>query len=141
MYATVSSYSSTSLVVNVTAITGTGTFSSWTIDNIYAGGGGGGGYNFGSGGVGGAGGGATGASSPGSSQAPSPVPNTGGGGGGGNNNGGAGGSYGSPGADGVVVISYPTTFSPPSGTTGSPTSGIVNGYYVYIWTGNGSITF
>jgi hypothetical protein len=59
--------------------------------------------------------------------------NTGGGGGGGTTAG-AGGS-------GIVIISYPNTFSLAASTTGSPTQTNVGGNYIYTFTGSGSITF
>jgi hypothetical protein len=64
---------------------------------------------------------------------------TGGGGGGaaGNNLGGSGGSGGS----GIVVIRWPNNFRNPTSSTGSPTITTVNGFTIYKWTGNGSITF
>jgi hypothetical protein len=47
------------------------------------------------------------------------------------------------GGSGVVIIAYPQTFFPAASTTGSPTySGTSrNGYHVYTFTGNVSITF
>jgi hypothetical protein len=79
----------------------------------YAGGGGGANYGGGSNGAGGVGGGGTGGTNPGGAG----TPNTGGGGGGGTYTSTGGGSGGS----GIVIISYPDTYSAAQATTGSPT--------------------
>jgi hypothetical protein len=65
--------------------------------------------------------------------------NTGGGGGGGgydsgNKDGGAGGS-------GIVIIRYPATQSAPTATTGNPQINYADGYQIYTWTSNGTVTF
>jgi hypothetical protein len=41
----------------------------------------------------------------------------------------------------VVIIRYPISFAPASGTTGSPTITTDSSYRYYTFTGNGSITF
>jgi hypothetical protein len=61
--------------------------------------------------------------------------NTGGGGGG------ARDAQGSSGGSGIVIVRYPTSFSPALSTTGSPTITLANGFIIYRFTGSGSITF
>ena len=105
--------------------------------SVYFAGGGGGGGNYGGGGTfgtGGSGGGGKGGTT--SLAAVSGLPNTGGGGGSAPSTlaGGSGGS-------GVVIIKYADTYAAASSTTGSPTIIVSSGYRIYIWTGNGSITF
>jgi hypothetical protein len=104
----ISTYNSSTgaITVTINASNGSGTFTSWTIHRIYAGGGGGGSHNRPSAGIGGAGGGGGGGQG-GSGYSGSP--NTGGGGGGsGVNNvfdlitGGNGGS-------GIVILRYANT--------------------------------
>jgi hypothetical protein len=133
MYGLVTSYSGTSLVFQSYFVSGSGTFSSWTINNMYAGGGGGGGisvygYPGGRGGTGNVTGyGTTGGAGSGAA-------NSGGGGGGGsyaNNSGGDGGS-------GVVII---RTASAVQATTGSPIITTEGSFYIYTFTGSGTITF
>lgn len=63
-------------------------------------------------------------------------PNTGNGG-----NGAGGTNTGGNGGSGVVIIRYPDTYNAPSAVTGNPAVKYVNGYRVYTWTNNGSITF
>lgn len=103
----------------------------------FAGGGGGGGVNGNPAGVGGNGGG-------GSSTTPGPgqngIANTGGGGGGAAYNGGTA-FFGGNGGKGVVIIRYPDSFPAATGTTGSPSIDVANGYRTYIYTSSGSITF
>jgi hypothetical protein len=69
--------------------------------------------------------------------------NTGGGGGGGSSTdqnsstrsgGGAGGS-------GIVIIRYPANCAPPTSTTGNPQINYADGYQIYTWTSNGTVTF
>ena len=60
-----------------------------------------------------------------------------GGGGGGDTS----GSTNVAGGSGVVIISYPSTYSAPASTTGSPTVTSSGGYQIYTWTTSGSITF
>ena len=105
----------------------------------YAGGGGGGGSNgSGSqGGAGGLGGGGAGAYNW-ASAATAGSPNTGGGGGGGGG-GGAGGSSAS-GGSGIVIIRYPN-YQPLATVTGNPTFENKDGYYIYTFTGSGTIQF
>jgi mucin-19 len=61
--------------------------------------------------------------------------NLGGGGGGGR------GASGGNGGSGIVIISYPDTFSDAASTTGSPTFTNTGGNKIYKFTGSGSITF
>ena len=133
MYATVTSYSGTSLVVNVTAITGSGTFAKWAISNMYAGGGGGGGNS--AVGAGGAGGGGAGGLTAGVNG----VTNTGGGGGGG---GGTGTGPGGAGGSGLVILKYPNTLNITisAGLTGTT---ITLGTYKYsiITAGTGTVSW
>jgi hypothetical protein len=64
--------------------------------------------------------------------------NTGGGGGGSAGNtvtiGAAGGS-------GIVIIRYPANCAPPTSTTGNPQINYADGYQIYTWTSNGTVTF
>ena len=105
---------------------------------FYAGGGGGSGYN-GAGGAGGNGGGGTGGTSGGGGNATAGITNTGGGGGGSINasgNGGAGGS-------GIVVLSYPSTYTltnPGSGLTLS-TATVSSNNVTTFTAGTGNIQF
>jgi hypothetical protein len=39
-----------------------------------------------------------------------------------------------------VIIRYPSIYSAPASTSGSPSSPTVSGYRVYVWTSSGSIT-
>lgn len=134
MYGLVTSYTGPILVFECWFVSGSGTFSSWTINNMYAGGGGGGGisvygYPGGRGGTGNVTGyGTT------NYNAGSGASNSGGGGGGGayaNAQGGNGGS-------GVVIISAPYAAA---STVGSPLVYASGGSCVYTFTGSGSITF
>ena len=70
------------------------------------------------------------------------VANTGGGGGGPGSNRSQDWDYinGGPGGSGVVIIRYPTT-SKPATTTGTVSIIVSAGYYVYKFTGSGTITF
>jgi len=119
--------------------TGPSYASSYGASGVFAGGGGGGAQTTSStAGSGGSGGGGAG-SNTNATAGTAGGTNTGGGGGGGGyasnfGNGGAGGS-------GIVIISYPTTFSAAVATTGSPTVTVSGGYRVYAFTGNGTITF
>jgi hypothetical protein len=127
MYGTISSYSGTTLTVNVTTVVGSGTYSSWTIDYMYAGGGAGGG---GAGPLGGAGGGGAAFNGAGA--------NGFGGGGGGTDtshggNGGVGGS-------GVVIIRYPNNLPDLTLNSGTPAIANTGGYKIYTFTGSGAIT-
>ena len=105
-------------------ITGTPTY--------YAGGGGGGSYSVGAA-AGGLGGGGTGAVDSTGGTGTAGAPNTGGGGGAGGSTAGAGGS-------GVVILSVPTTDTTVQ-ASGSFTVSTVGSRQVYVFTGNGSITF
>lgn len=101
----------------------------------YAGGGGGGGGDDGSAG-GAAIGYATTAGGTLSGTGQSGSANTGSGGGGQ----GAGGANGGSGGSGIAIIRHLDTY-PIATTTGSPTVTTSGGYRIYIFTGNGSITF
>jgi hypothetical protein len=141
MYGAVASYSGLSLTVTVASIVGSGTYASWNIDYIYAGGGGGG--SRGTVGTGGAGGGGAGSPSGGGVTATSGTTNTGGGGGGTGNdwqNAGQTGNAGS-GGSGIVIIRYADSYASATATTGSPNVTIAGGYRIYKWTSSGSITF
>jgi hypothetical protein len=48
---------------------------------------------------------------------------------------------GGTGGSGVVILSYPDTFGPAASTTGSPSIYQAGGFWVYRFTGSGSITF
>ena len=100
----------------------------------YAGGGGGGGNNdavASSGGSGGGGNGGTG------NNANANIGTDGLGGGGG---GGIYGNGGQRGGNGVVIISYPTSYALASSATGS-TYSTAGGNHIYTWTGSGTVTF
>jgi len=123
---------------------GSGTNSSITGSSANYAGGGGGAALDGTGGSGSAGGGTGGsASSSGSnSQAGgNATANTGSGGGGGAGFDAATGGNGGSGGSGIVVLSYLNTYPLASSTTGSPTVTNTGGRYIYVWTGNGSITW
>jgi len=113
------------------SISGTATY--------YAGGGGGGGSNgSGSqGGAGGLGGGGAGAYNW-ASGATAGTPNTGGGGGGGG--GGGAGGVSASGGSGVVIIRYPN-YQKQATVTGNPIFENKDGYYIYTFTGSGTIQF
>lgn len=120
---------------NATGNGGTGVSSSITgIANYYGGGGGGGGNSgvYGAGGLGGGGRGGTNVTN----SAVAGSANTGGGGGGSGNN----TSAAAPGGSGVVVISYPQIYRQAT-VTGTVVQTVVNGYYIYTFTGSGTITF
>jgi hypothetical protein len=40
-----------------------------------------------------------------------------------------------------VIVRYPDTFAAAVSTTGSPSISSSGGFRIYVWTGNGSITF
>ena len=122
-------------------VTGTPSIASQNPFGISYAGGGGAGNNSqgGTGGVAcnvswaaGMGGGGTGGASGNGNPA---TVNTGGGGGGA-----YAGSSGGSGGSGVVILSYPSTYSLAS-TTGSPTLTTANGNNIYKFTASGSITF
>jgi hypothetical protein len=141
MYGTVTSYSTTSLVVNVVSIVGSGTYAVWEIDYIYAGGGGGGSRT--TPGTGGAGGGGAGSGPGGGVSGTSGTANTGGGGGGAANDFNNAGSTGTGGAggSGVVIIRYLDMFPVATATTGSPAYTLIGGYRIYKFTTSGTIRF
>jgi len=114
-----------------------GTASSITGSSVTYAGGGGGGSGTSTSASGGAGGGGAGGRTTATSGTPGAA-NTGGGGGGSSASGGSvfGGS-------GIVIIAYSQNFAIAAATTGSPTLSTVSrpGFYVYTFTGSGSITF
>lgn len=133
MYGLVTSYSTTSLVFESYFVSGSGTFTSWTINNMLAGGGGGGGFNIYAvqGGRGGTGN-VSGSGTQGNGNAA--LAGTAGGGGGGgyaNWTGGGGGS-------GCVII---RVSGAANATTGSPSVCIDGAFYIYTFTASGTITF
>jgi hypothetical protein len=65
--------------------------------------------------------------------------NTGGGAGSITNSGGT--LFGGNGGSGVVIIRYSNTLPAATSTTGSPTITNTGGYRIYVFTGDGSITF
>ena len=99
------------------------------------GGGGGGGATGGAGGTGGGGAGSAGWQG---GNGANGTANTGGGGGGASN---STGFPGGTGGAGIVILRWLTSYGQPSSTTGSPTVVNSGGYWIYTWTGNGSITF
>ncbi len=107
------------------------------IPTYYAGGGGGSAQNGGAAsGSGGLGGGGNAGNPAGDKGHPGQngQPGTGGGGGAGNR------SMGGHGGSGVVILRYPSKYAPAL-TTGNPIVTIANGYRIYKYLGNGSITF
>jgi hypothetical protein len=50
-------------------------------------------------------------------------------------------TYGANGGSGLVIVSYPDTYSAASATTGSPAIALVGGYRYYKFTSSGSMTF
>lgn len=100
----------------------------------YAGGGGGGGQSTASGGLGGGG------SSTGNTNGVAGTPNTGGGGGAAGRN---SANVGGVGGSGIVIIKYPSYYSPTiSGGLQSATSNAITGYKITSFTGGtGTITF
>jgi len=139
MYGNVTSYSSTSLVVNIVYVTGSGTFTSWSIDQMFAGGGGGG-EVYANNGIGGAGGGGDGATDANLGVAGST--NTGGGGGGGGFLQGSAPYYraGGAGGSGIVIIAYPSSYYSLASISGTLSYSFDNGvtrpgYKVYKFTG------
>lgn len=133
MYGLVTSYSTTSLVVSISFVSGSGTFASWTINNMFAGGGGGGGHNI-YGIQGGRGGTGNVSASGGQTNGNAALAGTAGGGGGGgyaNWTGGGGGS-------GCVII---RVSGAANATTGSPSVCIDGAFYIYTFTASGTITF
>jgi hypothetical protein len=130
-------------VVNTGGGGGTGLCSSITGQRVFYAGGGGGSRDFSlyatyynATGLGVAGGGDAGSIDGGAGTAG--LANTGGGGGGGANHpqaaGGAGGS-------GIVIIRYPANCAPPASTTNLQQVLYNNGFQIYIFTSNGTITF
>jgi hypothetical protein len=102
---------------------------------FYAAGGGGGSDTVGFNGIGGtsnAGDGVGGATGNGISATANS-----GSGGGGSSRSGTGGSGGS----GIVIIRYPANCAPPTSTTGNPQINYADGYQIYTWTSNGTVTF
>lgn len=139
MLGTVTSYTTTSLVVNIVSVVGSGTFATWSIDYIYAGGGGGGSRT--TPGTGGAGGGGAGSASGGGAVGTSGTANTGGGGGGAANdfnNAGQTGTGGT-GGSGIVIIRYSDTY--PVATAPNAAYTLSGGYRIYKFTTSGLITF
>jgi hypothetical protein len=57
------------------------------------------------------------------------------------NTGGGGGADGGGGGSGVVILRWSKNFRDCASTTGSPQIIASNDYYIYRFTGNGSITF
>ena len=100
---------------------------------VYGDGGGGGGYT-GSGGVGGTGNGGHGGNAGGNATAA--VPNTGSGGGGIGSN----GAVATKGADGIVVITYPSSIGVAISVSGGYTLTTVGSNYVYTFTSSGTIS-
>jgi hypothetical protein len=45
------------------------------------------------------------------------------------------------GGSGIVIIRWPQSQLPPTSTTGSPQINYADGYQIYTWTSNGTITF
>ena len=126
----------TSTIITTTQAT-TNSIGEVVSTSVYFAGGGGGGSQYSGGGTfgtGGSGGGGKGGTT--SLAAVSGLPNTGGGGGSAPST-----SAGGSGGSGVVIIKYADTYAAASSTTGSPTIIVSSGYRIYIWTGNGSITF
>ena len=121
---------------------GVGIQSAITQTATYYAGGGGGTQRDTTPGVGGLGGGGTGAQGVTSGNpATSGTANTGGGGGGGPGVSGVTPNTAGNGGSGIVVISYPDSFSLASSTTGSPTITTVGGNRIYKFTSSGSITW
>jgi hypothetical protein len=58
-----------------------------------------------------------------------------------NNSGGTAGPGGGTGGSGVVILRWPKTFKDCAATTGSPQVIANNDYYIYRFTGSGTITF
>lgn len=138
MLGTVTSYTTTSLVVNIDSVVGSGTFATWSIDYIYAGGGGGGSRT--TRGTGGAGGGGAGSGTGGSVTGISGTANTGGGGGGAGNDHNAGQTgTGGTGGSGIVIIRYSDTY--PVATAINAVYTLSGGYRIYKFTTSGFITF
>jgi len=50
---------------------------------------------------------------------------------------------GQAGGSGIVIIRYPTSYSPPTSFGGSNNPQVLynNGYQVYVWTSSGTVTF
>jgi len=116
---------------------GDGISSSYSGASNYYGGGGGGGSGAGSAPAGGSGGGGAGGYAT-VSIGQNGTTNTGGGGGGGT---GSGDATSGAGGSGIVIVRYPTSYSPAAATTGSPTYTVAGGYRIYKWITSGSITF
>ena len=112
---------------------GTGICSNITGQRVFYAGGGGGNVYSGNAGLGGGGGGGNASNTTFGTAGTS---NTGGGGGAGSNGGSNGGS-------GIVIIRYPANCAPPASFGGSNVPQVLynNGYQIYIWTGNGTVTF
>jgi hypothetical protein len=45
------------------------------------------------------------------------------------------------GGSGIVIIRYPANCAPPTSTTGNPQINYADGYQIYTWTSNGTVTF
>jgi hypothetical protein len=56
-------------------------------------------------------------------------------------NGGTGVTGGQAGGSGIVIIRYPANCAPPTSTTGNPQINYADGYQIYTWTSNGTVTF
>jgi hypothetical protein len=65
--------------------------------------------------------------------------NTGGGGGGAASS--ASSPSGGNGGSGIVIIRYPANCAAPTSTTGNPQINYADGYQIYTWTSNGTVTF
>lgn len=133
----VTSYSSTSLVVDVRKTLGSGTYSSWSIDYMYAGGGGGQ-VNVSTVGKGGSGGGGNGGNN---ANGEAGVANFGGGSGG---NGGTGVTTSQNGGSGVVILKIPDTRSATFSGGVTQTLVTTGGYKIYRITAAGvsdTVTF
>jgi hypothetical protein len=48
---------------------------------------------------------------------------------------------GATGGSGIVIIRYPANCAPPTSTTGNPQINYADGYQIYTWTSNGTVTF
>jgi hypothetical protein len=48
---------------------------------------------------------------------------------------------GAAGGSGIVIIRYPANCAAPTSTTGNPQINYADGYQIYTWTSNGTVTF